>query len=435
VPGGTAIANSATVPIGAGGRVCLYTSSATNLIADINGYHPAGSTFTTTTPTRLLDTRPSRVGQATVTEVQITGRAGVPANASAVVLNLTALDSSTAGFVTAYACGSPLPDVSNLNYVPGGTAIANSATVPIGAGGKVCLYTSSATNLIADINGYHPAGSTFITTTPSRLLDTRSAPAGQFVETFTSNTGLERFDTGIYHRGDNANGVSAWPGAATWPGDHDLNCGAPDTTQRTIHRANKSESFYLCRDHLMTSIGDTDGYSTGWFEPRQTFSNVTQVSWDANVTDLGGRQWWEMSIVPASFNSGVPTCPHCSAHPDVASVAGLPSYPTGSTVISTIARGLHVSTDGVDRRVAEHYQIRNFDPEAAASKSIRRPFSVTDNRNGTLTVNFGGFRTFTVPGAFPAGAFRVVFKDHNYTPDKDGIPIGYTWHWDNIAIR
>ena len=178
VPGGTAIANSATVPIGTGGKICLYTSSATNLIADINGWYPAGSDFTPTTPTRLLDTRPNRAGAGAVTELQITGRAGVPANASAVVINLTALDSTTAGFVTAYPCGSALPNVSNLNYVPGGTAIANSATVPIGTGGKICLYTSSATNLIADINGWYPAGSDFTPTTPTRLLDTRPTRAG-----------------------------------------------------------------------------------------------------------------------------------------------------------------------------------------------------------------------------------------------------------------
>ena len=205
VPGGTAIANSATVPIGTGGKICLYTSSATNLIADINGWYPAGSDFTPTTPTRLLDTRPTRTGAGSVTELQITGRAGVPSNATAAVINLTALDSTTAGFVTAYPCGSALPNVSNLNYVPGGTAIANSATVPIGTGGKICLYTSSATNLIADINGWYPAGSDFTPTTPTRLLDTRTptapaAPTGQFVETFDGNTGFDRFDWGIYHR-------------------------------------------------------------------------------------------------------------------------------------------------------------------------------------------------------------------------------------------
>jgi hypothetical protein len=93
-----------------------------------------------------------------------------------------------------------------------------------------------------------------------------------------------------------------------------------------------------------------------------------------------------------------------------------------------------VWTDGVDRQVMPHGLIRSDDPEGAASKAIRRPFSMTDNRNGTITVNYGGLRTFTVPGTFPA-EFAVVFKDHNYTPDKDGIPVGYTWHWDNIIIR
>ena len=94
----------------------------------------------------------------------------------------------------------------------------------------------------------------------------------------------------------------------SWTGDHDLNCGTPDT-QRTIQRAKPSDSFYMCRDHMMTSIGDTSGYSTGWFTPKQTFTGATQVSWDVNVTDLKARQWWEVAIVPASFNSGVAVVP------------------------------------------------------------------------------------------------------------------------------
>jgi hypothetical protein len=236
---GTAIANSATVPIGAGGKVCIYTDSPINLIVDINGWHPAGSNFTPTTPTRLLDTRPTRTSAGSVTEVQVTGRAGVPNNASSVVLNLTALDATTPGYATAYACGSTVPDVSNLNYTPG-TAIANSATVPIGAGGKVCIYTDSPINLIVDINGWHPAGSNFTPTTPTRLLDTRTPPAaappptppampspavvpGQFVETFTGNSGFERFDWGIYHRDE------FLVADTSWSADHDLNCGSPDT--------------------------------------------------------------------------------------------------------------------------------------------------------------------------------------------------------------
>ena len=55
-------------------------------------------------------------------------------------------------------------------------------------------------------------------------------PAG-FVETFDGNTGLDRFDTGIYHRGDLADGTITWPLAnLTWPGDHDMACGDPTST-------------------------------------------------------------------------------------------------------------------------------------------------------------------------------------------------------------
>ena len=50
----------------------------------------------------------------------------------------------------------------------------------------------------------------------------------------------------------------------------------------------------------MTSVGDTSGYSIAWFSPKQTFQAgaTTQVSFDVNVTDLGNRQWWEVSLVP-----------------------------------------------------------------------------------------------------------------------------------------
>ena len=256
------------------------------------------------------------------------------------------------------------------------------------------------------------------------------APTGQFVETFTGNTGLDRFNTGIYHRDEFVMATTQWTG------DHDLNCGSPDT-QRTISRSNPSDSFYMCKDHLMTSIGDTAGYSLGWFTPRQTFTGVTKVSWDVNITDLGARQWWEVNIVPASFNSGVASCPQCAVQDFVKTAAMLPGYPRGSVVVGNGAYGkdINVSTDGVNRNVAQYQSTCMFDPEACASKTIRRTFSITDNRNGTITVNYGGFKTFTVPGSFPAGGFNVVFKDHNYTPDKDGVPVGHTWHWDNIIIQ
>ena len=61
-------------------------------------------------------------------ELQVTGVAGVPSNASAVVLNLTSAGAVGTGFLTAYPCGEARPNASNLNYGLG-APVANSAIV------------------------------------------------------------------------------------------------------------------------------------------------------------------------------------------------------------------------------------------------------------------------------------------------------------------
>ena len=106
-------------------------------------------------------------------ELQVTGRAGVPNDATAVVLNITSADARGTGFVSAYPCGTSRPNASNLNYGVG-APIANSAIVKVGTGGKVCLFTAdSDTELIVDINGWFPTGSAYTSAAPMRLLDTR----------------------------------------------------------------------------------------------------------------------------------------------------------------------------------------------------------------------------------------------------------------------
>jgi hypothetical protein len=54
--------------------------------------------------------------------------------------------------MTVFPCGTPLPTASNLNYAAGQT-IPNAVVAKIGAGGRVCIYTSSAANLVVDVNG------------------------------------------------------------------------------------------------------------------------------------------------------------------------------------------------------------------------------------------------------------------------------------------
>jgi hypothetical protein len=95
-----------------------------------------------------------RVTGGDVLTVKVTGVGGVPANATAVVVNLTAVGATTATYVTAYGATLARPAVSNLN-VNNASAVPNLAIVPVGAGGYIDLYNNSGrVNLLGDISGY-----------------------------------------------------------------------------------------------------------------------------------------------------------------------------------------------------------------------------------------------------------------------------------------
>ena len=114
-------------------------------------------------------------GAQKVLTVQVTGVAGVPADATAVVLNLTAVGATLPTYVTAWPAGSARPTTSNLN-VHDANPVPNTAVVPVGAGGAISLFSSSGSvNLLADITGYFAPGtaSEFTAVGPCRVFDTR----------------------------------------------------------------------------------------------------------------------------------------------------------------------------------------------------------------------------------------------------------------------
>jgi NPCBM/NEW2 domain len=137
------------------------------------------------TPARLLDTRDGTgapvgaVGQGGSLDLQVTGRGGVPASGvSAVVLNVTVTDPTSAGFITVWPTGVVRPTASNLNFTPGQT-VPNLVVVKLGVGGSVSLFNSAgSTHLVADVTGWYADGSQFVPITPQRLLDTRSGLGG-----------------------------------------------------------------------------------------------------------------------------------------------------------------------------------------------------------------------------------------------------------------
>jgi hypothetical protein len=147
--------------------------------------------FVPLAPVRILDTRPSELigysgtkpGAGAVVKLQVRGRAGVPntTDVKSVVLNLTAVDATAGGFVTAWPSGKAMPLASNLNVETAGQTRPNLVTVGIGSDGAVSLFTDEGSHLVADIAGYYTfAASAFegrmFPLPPTRILDTRGSP-------------------------------------------------------------------------------------------------------------------------------------------------------------------------------------------------------------------------------------------------------------------
>lgn len=69
------------------------------------------------------------------------------------MVNVTAVNPSTSGYITVYPCGSGRPATSNVNDQARATT-SNGALVKTGTNGTICVYTSAATDLVIDTTGY-----------------------------------------------------------------------------------------------------------------------------------------------------------------------------------------------------------------------------------------------------------------------------------------
>ncbi len=186
---GYTIPNLVISQVDSNGDVAIYNGglAAQDVVVDVQGYFPVGTSYVPMTPERYLDTRTGsttidgqyQAGGAVASHGQldlgITGRTTIPAaNVGAVILNVAAVQPTKVGFVTAWPFGQTQPNASNLNLNPGLT-IPNLVISGLGSG-QISLYNggNDPTNLIADVQGWFPSDSGFTTLTPARLLDTRN---------------------------------------------------------------------------------------------------------------------------------------------------------------------------------------------------------------------------------------------------------------------
>jgi sugar lactone lactonase YvrE len=293
--------NLVTVPVGTDGTISIFSRSGTHLLGDIAGYYTAvvgpvaSGRLTPITPHRVFDTRPGtpvdgpkgfvRAGHSI--DVQIVGVEGVPhSGVSAVVMNVTATEAADAGYVTVWPTGEPRPLASNLNLNGPGDTTPNLVIVPVGAGGKVSLYSRSGAHLLADVTGYFSDASTtpsmrglFVPLAPTRVFDTRpgvagagpngAIPAGGTISTKVAGTSgiptdasavvlnVTATETGA------AGFVTTWPTGTPLPNASTLNVTAGDTRPNAailpLGAGGRLDHYSRSTTHL---LADTTGYFT-----------------------------------------------------------------------------------------------------------------------------------------------------------------------------
>jgi hypothetical protein len=209
--GGTAVTPSSitassftfTTPAKSAGydQVQVTNLAGSSALTAAAGYVYSGlGSYVPLSPFRILDTRSGlcgihtcpALGAGQTLALQITGytdaRTGesVPANATAVVLNVLAVNGSSSSLLTVYPSGTGRPLASNLNF-DAHVNIANLVTVALGQNGtsdsqrEVNLYNALGTvNVVVDVEGYfvpqassNPAGE-FHAIAPLRVCDTRT---------------------------------------------------------------------------------------------------------------------------------------------------------------------------------------------------------------------------------------------------------------------
>jgi len=256
------------------------------------------------------------------------------------------------------------------------------------------------------------------------------------------------FDFAVTHRTHPRNHD---PGFEPFPADHGADCAGPSppiaaqhlvTTTHATSGAVPDESFFVCKNHMMSSMGEVDGYSVTSFWPRQEFdfAGGGVLEFDVNINAGHPRSWWEVLIAPRHLMK-------IGAAQDWLPIDE--TYPSERIVLTFSAqskREIQVGTGAVApagwivdasdwRRWAD---VDSTDP-ALADRRIRRRMRVEllpEEIIWSVEKQDGTFDSYSapVPGGLPFTRGLVLFKTHAYTPEKDDNFDLYTYHWDNLRF-
>ncbi|KQR16698.1 hypothetical protein ASF78_04900 [Cellulomonas sp. Leaf334] len=276
---GRTVAAHVVAGVGGEGKISVYNDTGSIHVAvDVSGYYVAsgGTGFQTlATPARLLDTRLSgpRLQSGGTRTVPVAGVAGVPSDAQAVVVNITSVAASAAGYLAAVPKGTS-PTASTVNHRPGGDA-TNRATVTLAGGALDIRDVGGSADVVVDLVGWYAPGSgaAFTPIEPERAFDTRASGgalgAGQ-TRDFAVGTaaGVPAGAVGIVlnvtatQQTAWATYLTAWSGSVPRPPTSDLNTGGGrDESNLTVVRPSSGGAIRVYNNLGSTHlVGDVFGY-------------------------------------------------------------------------------------------------------------------------------------------------------------------------------
>ena len=281
------MANMVTVKLGVGGAVDVYMQRPMNVAVDVSGAYVAvtgavAAGRLVTLPDgafRVLDTRERGNGVPGNTAERVdVSAAGVPSDAVAVVVNLTATVTGT-GYWTAYPVGQSRPTASNLNIDQPGQTRAGQAIVLLSGTPAFNVYSQGGGHLVVDVAGWFTGATApkstdglFLPSNPTRLLDSRNSylmptwggstlefpvygPTGQVSAAAINITGTESMLAGF---------VTAFPAGVNRPTASNLNVDRWDQTiaNHAIVRVS-SRGVSLFTQQGLHLIADLNGWYLG----------------------------------------------------------------------------------------------------------------------------------------------------------------------------
>lgn len=303
------------------GVLPVPTASAAGAIAGTSFYQAVA-------PSRLADTRPEEGAfgyirlSPQVIRVQVAGLGGVPAAATAAVLNVTGVNTSAPGYITVYPSGTALPTASNVNFDRAGRVMANMVTVKLGSSGSVDVYTQVPMDVAVDVSGAYlpatglPQSNGRLVTLPDgafRVLDTRDrgvgvgagatervdvSPAGVPVDAVAVVVNITATQTGVGF-------WTAFPVSQPRPNASNVNIDAPGQTragQAIVLLSGGSRAFNvfsLGGGHLVVDVAgwftgptatpSTDGlfYPTNPFRLLDSRNSYALPAWGGTTFEFG----------------------------------------------------------------------------------------------------------------------------------------------------